>query len=114
MSNISRARAITLVPFNMATLDPAAWTLLTPALEEACFLVRFTNTSTTAGALVYISYDGIDANDVVLNDGYIDLYFQDNASYSQKTNNLAKGTPIYVRGAANVGIFILSGYTYAD
>ena len=111
MSNISRVRAITASLFDTNTLDPAVWKVLTPSLQEACFLIRFTNTS---AGFIYISYDGVDAHDVVLGDDSFDLYFQNNASYSEKNNNIAKGTKVWLRGQAAIGRCILSGYTYVD
>ena len=111
MSNISRVRAITASIFDTNTLDPAVWKVLTPSLQEACFLIRFTNTSASS---IYISYDGVDPHDVVLSDNYFDLYFQNNASYSEKSNNIAKGTKIWLLGQAVIGRCILAGYTYVD
>ena len=111
MSNISRVRAITISIFDTNTLDPAVWKVLTPSLEEACFLVRFTNTS---AGFIYISYDGVNHHDIVLGNDYFDLYFQNNASYSEKNNNLAKGTKVWLLGAAAIGRCTLTGYTYVD
>lgn len=115
MSNISRAHAITLLNFDCATLTAVNWhemTAATTGLEEACFYVRFTNSSQQ---YVFISYNGTDAHDVIPPEDSIEIYFQANASYSQKSNNLGKGQHIYLRGTPTVGETVwLSGYTYVE
>jgi hypothetical protein len=114
MSNISRAHAIELLEYDCNTLHAVNWHEMTAAtgLDEACFYVRFTNTSPQ---YIFISYNGVDVNDVVPPEDSIEIYFQANASYSQKSNNLGKGQHIYLRGAPTAGEFVyLSGYTYVE
>lgn len=112
MSNISRARALELETANTNILHAVNWTMLIDAIPAACFYIRFTNSSSN---IVYISYNpDIAIHDLVLPDNYIEIYFQNNASYSQKTNNLAKGTPVYIRGTPSGGLFAMSCYTYVE
>jgi hypothetical protein len=113
MSNITRARAIELILFDLnALVNPLLWYEATAGLEESCFYIRFTNSGPN---YILVSYDrGVTAHDVVPPDSTIEVYFQSNASYSQKTNNLAKGTPIYLQGTGSNDDFYLSGYTYTE
>jgi len=113
MSNICRARAIELILYNLkALINPALFYEATPGLEESCFYLRFTNTGPN---YIFVSYDrGITTHEVVPPTSSIEIYFQNNASYSQKTNNIAKGTPIYLKGTASDNEFYITGYTYME
>lgn len=110
MSNITRAQAIEMLEFDLNDLDQLIWKPMTDSLEQSCFLLRFSNGGSTT---VYISYDrGTTIHDVVLPDNVVPIEFQNNASYSEKNNNMAKGTPIWICGTPNDANFYISGYTY--
>jgi hypothetical protein len=112
MANITRARAIPLIVYDLNNLDPVNWDEATPGIPEQCFLIRFSNPSATT---VFVSYDlGVTEHEVVFFEGIVEIYFQNNAAYSAKTNCLAKGTPIWLRGTADDSEFYISGYTYVE
>lgn len=122
MSNISRVRCLEFSFLPATSLDLTLWTPLWEALDEQCFLIRITNASLSD---VFVSYDpgyfdsglGRDIhedNDIVLHDDYIEIYGQNNASYSEKTANFPKGMPIYVRGVPGAGYLVATGYTYVN
>ena len=112
MSNLTRARAIELLFYDPNDLDPVVWHVVTDSLEESCFLVRFTNSS---DSIIYLSYDkGVTTHDVSIPDSVVEIQFQSNAPYSGRSNSIAKGTSIYVRGRPDDGIFCISGYRYVE
>ena len=79
-------------------------------LPEACFLVKIINNSNTD---VTISYDGINDNDFMQDGEIITLNLQTN---SQPNNHIAlmrKGTVIYAKGTAGVGLIYVVGYYQA-
>lgn len=77
-----------------------------------CVILRIVNASNT---LIGVSYDGVTVHDTVPANDKMQLEFQTNASPSNYVASLAKGTPIYVIGAAaGVGLVFLSGYYQAE
>ena len=81
--------------------------VLCPGLDEACFLIRIINASNRA---VSISYDGILYHDYVPAGETLQLSFQANNRPKSHVNQLAKGTKVYVTGAAGTGNVYLAGY----
>lgn len=77
-------------------------------LSHACFLIRIINNS---NATVFISYDGINAADVIPPNNTLQLDFQTNSSPNGFVANLKKGTIVYADAAlAGVGTVYLVGY----
>ena len=113
MSNVSRAKAIELILFNLNDLvNPLIWYEATDSLEASCFYIRFTNTGPN---YILVSYDrGTNAHDVIPPAATTEVYFQANASYSEKTNNMAKGMSIYLLGTQSNHYFYITGYTYTE
>ena len=113
MSNITRVRGLEFSALPANTLDPVVWTPLWESIDEACFMIRITNASANT---VFISFDSSAAhipNDIILPNGVFELYCQNNASYSEKSANIGKGTSIFVRGTpALIGFIAATGYTY--
>lgn len=100
-------------PIPVATFDSAALEALVflpinvGGLSDACFEIILSDFATTG--LIY-SFDGITDH------GYMNpdqvLLLRGGQSASQPNNNCAlwaKGTVVYVRGTAGVGIIVLSG-----
>lgn len=113
MSNIYRVRALEFSAIPADIIDPVIWTALWDPIDEACFMIRITNACLST---IFISYDSSSAhvtNEIILPNSVFELYCQNNASYSQKTANVAKGMSIFVRGdTPALGYIVATGYTY--
>lgn len=103
-------QALELRSFNVAGLLAGFQTVYTPGLDHPCFMLRFINDSNTD---VIVSYDGVIDHEYVLLGTDLTLSFQTNSQPNNKAALMAKGTQIYVRGAAGVGSFIVVGYFQA-
>lgn len=99
-------------PIPMTSIDSAIFTgsyqlINTGGTPHACFLLKVVNNS---NKLVTISWDGINDHDVA---PATSIYVYDYQTNKQPTNDVAlvpKGTTIYVKGAAGVGLVYLVGY----
>lgn len=100
-------RAITLTSINSATLTGSYQAINIDGLPFPCFYLRINNSSNTG---VTISYNGVTDNDYVLATDKLDLKMQQNAQPPAGVANWPKGTTVYVKGTAGVGIIYLSGY----
>lgn len=108
MAILNRTIALPLMTFNSAALNPAVFQAVNAAgLAHPCFMLHVTNDSTTT---VTISFDGVNAADVIVDDHDVLLPFQTNSSVPGHINNLAKGTIIYIRGTAGVGTIYIAAY----
>jgi len=104
-------KPIVLQTLDTSTIDAVAWTVVSAAgLEAPCFSLRITNTS---GNVLFISFDGVNDHDVLLNNDHLDLSFQTNSRPGNQVAQLAKGTVIYVRGTPAVGNIHVSGWYHA-
>lgn len=104
-------KAIPLTTFNSAALLAGYQVINVNGLPQQCFLVRIVNDSTTG---VFISYDGSTDNDYIPShttaDCVLQVASQTNAQPNAQKALFAKGTQVFVRGAAGVGLITLSGY----
>jgi hypothetical protein len=100
------------VPLQLLNSTALSAVLFTPfpnPLPQACFMIRLINRS---NRLITVSYDGVNAHDVVFAEENLTLNFEQN---SQPTNEFAwmkKGTQVYLLGnpiGAN-GFIYLCGY----
>lgn len=97
----------------MATFDTANLTanfqLMNTGLAQACFLLRFCNSS---GVDVIISYDGATNHDLISANSVNTLPFQSNNQPQNNTALMAAKTKVWVkqRTAAGAGALTLSGY----
>jgi len=93
---------------NTATIGAGAFTAVGNPLEGSLAFIRITNASNTA---VIISYDGATDHEYVeASGGRIETYFQINAIPANYVSKLRKGTVLYVRGTAGIGLVYISGY----
>ncbi len=77
-------------------------------LDQACFLLRIINKSNMT---VFISYDHVNAADIIPPNNTLQLDFQTNSAPNGYIANLRKGTIVYAdAAAAGVGIVYLVGY----
>ena len=91
-----------------STLGLGAYSVINAdGLDGPCFMIRITNASS---APIIISYDGLVDHDVLVDDDVLQLDFQTNSRPGNKVAQMAKGTKIYVRGAAGQGFIYLSGW----
>ena len=100
-----------LLSIPMMTIDSATLTGafdLIGVLPEPCSILRIVNGSKVP---IIISYDGVNAHDFVFADGgNIDLNIQANSSIQNKKSMFRKGTSIYAKGAASIGLIYVAGY----
>lgn len=101
------------LPIALSSIDSATFTgayqLLSPAagLAEACIMLHIVN---NANVSITISYNGTTDHDFLLAATDRELNFQTNGQPQNYAATLAKGTKIYVKGAAGVGLVYLSGF----
>jgi hypothetical protein len=104
-------KAIPLLSLDSATLAALTWTSINaPGLAEACFWVRVINRSSVD---IYISFDGVNYNDIVQDGGELYIMPQTNSQPNAKEALMAKGTIIYampVLGVAGIGQIYVAGY----
>lgn len=100
-------------PILLTSINSAAFTgayqLLSAStgLDNPCFLIRIINNSNQN---ITISYDGINDHDFLPTLNTVQLPFQSNSQPNNFVAQIAKGTRIYVKGAAGAGLVYLSGY----
>jgi len=99
--------AIPLTSFNSAALAAGYAPINAAGFPEPLFLVRLINNS---NADVTISYDGVNDADFVPHGTQLQLNFQTNGQPNNFNALLAKGTVVYVKGAAGAGLIYLAGY----
>jgi len=100
------------LPIPLLTIDSATFNntfqLLTTGLPQALFCLKIVNAS---GVAITVSYDGTNAHDYILAVDFALYNFQTNAQPNNWVALLAKGTPIYIKGAApSVGLIWVSGW----
>lgn len=108
MAFVNKATPIALSSIDSATFT-GAYQLLsaTAGLPQACTQLHIVNNSNVS---VTISYDGVNDHDFLLAASDRQLYFEANALPNALVACLAKGTKVYVKGAAGVGLVYLSGW----
>ena len=72
-----------------------------------CLLLRIVNASNTN---VMISYDGVHDHEIVHADNTLQLFFQLNNLPNGKVSCLPKGTIVYAKGTAGIGLVYLAAY----
>lgn len=93
---------------NSNTLGLGAYAVINAdGLDGPCFLIKVTNASSEP---IFVSYDGVNDHDVLLDDAEFNVDFQNNSRPGNKVALLPKGTRIYVRGNAGQGFIYLSGW----
>lgn len=103
----NRIQAIPLTSVDSATFT-GAFVPLNGGIPAACVILRIINSSNRE---IDISYDrGVTANDHLFPGERLQLDFQANAIPNTSSASLAKGTTVYVRGAAGVGLVYLAAY----
>ncbi len=101
------------LPLPLTSLDSAAFTgayiLLSGigGITQAAIMLHIANNSNVS---ITISYDGTNDHDFLLPNTDRELNFQTNNQPQNNAATLAKGTKIYVKGAAGVGLVYLSGF----
>jgi hypothetical protein len=100
-----------LLPIPLSSIDSATFTgvyQLVTTLPNACLILRIINNS---GIAVTISYDGVNAHDVVQTLSTLQINAQSNAGANNYVVLFRQGTPIYVLGAtASTGLVYVAGY----
>ncbi len=101
-------QSIPAITFNSATLNALAYQPINVGgLPDACFEITLSNFATTG--IIY-SFDGITDHGYMESDQVLPLRGGNGASQPNNNNALwSKGTVVYVRGTAGVGIIVLSG-----
>ncbi len=103
----------TVLPIPLKSIDSASFTgsyqLLSAAggIPQPCFMVMMSNSSNVP---VTISYDGTTDADYLLPSTDRVFNFQTNSGPSNFAAYLAKGTKVYVKGAAGTGLFYMSAW----
>ncbi len=100
-------KVIPLTSINSAAFTGAYQVVNTNGTANACILIRIINDSNVD---VTVSYDGATDHDFVPAGTQNVLQFQANAQPTGNAALLAKGTKVYVKGAAGVGLVYLAGY----
>ena len=101
------------LPIPLSSIDSATFTgayqLLSAAAGTAqnAIMLHIANNSNVS---ITISYDGVGDHDFLLANTDRELNFQSNSAPSSYVAMLAKGTKVYVKGAAGVGSVYLSGW----
>jgi len=104
-------KAVPLTSVNSATFT-GAFVALNGGLQAPCVILRIINSSNRE---IDISYDGgATAHDHLFPGERLQLDFQANAVPNTSSAAMAKGTVIYVRGAAGAGLVYLAGYYQPD
>lgn len=100
-------------PLPLSTIDSATFTgafqLLSPAagIAQAVQMLYISNNS---NVVITVSYDGVNNHDYIIAGQTRMLNFQTNSQPNTSIAKLAKGTKVYVLGAAGVGLVALSGW----
>lgn len=100
-------RAIEMTSLDTAGLAGDFAAINPDGLTESLVFMRITNDSDTD---LVVSYDGATDNDYVRAGSTIDLNVQTNSLPNGKVAQFSKGTVIYVRSAAGIGLVYLAGY----
>jgi len=103
-------KPLLIASLDASTLQAVTYTAINAVangLDGPCFMIRITNASSSG---VLVSYDGINDHDILLDGHILQLDFQTNSRPGNKVAQLAKGTKVYVRGAAGQGNIYLSGW----
>ena len=94
-----------------ATLLNIFFQMISPGLDEPCFMLKFVNSSNVN---ILISYDGIYPNDVVPASSQVVLPFQKNSRTKSDIALMKRGIPIYVAAEEHPGktgyIHVISYY----
>ena len=112
MSLQNRVKFIPLTSFNGASLTANYQAINSNGLSEACFLIRIVNDCTTD---ITISYDGITDHDHLAGTAAsipretLQIPFPQNSASSGLVL-IPKGTVVYVKGTAGIGVIYLAGY----
>ena len=101
-------KPVALQTIDTSTLDAVLWTAIDAGgIEGPCFYTRITN---TCGNVLFVSYDGVTAHDVLLSNDCIDINLQINSRSGNHVAQLPKGTVVYLRGTPAIGFAYLSGW----
>lgn len=94
-----------------ATLLAVTFRICEPGLPHPIELLKIINTSDVD---VFISYDGVYPNDIVMAHDQFDLYLQTNARSKSHVALMEKGMKVYVAWVTNPGkggyIYVISYY----
>ncbi len=109
MSVKNSIQVVPVATFNSAALQALVYLPVNiGGLPHPCFRIRISNFATTG--IIY-SFDGVTDNDYMNPDQTIDIPGGFGASQPNNTCALwAKGTTLWVRGTAGVGLIAVSGY----
>ena len=99
--------AIPLTSVSATTFDGVNYKPInTSGLPHACFQFTISNGSSVS---VFASYDGVTNHEIIPSGSVVSHPLQTNAQPNTSIANLAKGTVVYVLGAAGTGSVYLSG-----
>ena len=107
MAVTSTVKAVSLSSFDTAGLAAGYAVVNATGLSHSCFKIRFINHSNVN---VTVSYDGVNAHDIIAAGANVSLDFQNNAGPSGYVAMMPKGTKIFVSGGAGNGLFYVGGY----
>lgn len=100
-------KALVLTSIASATIG-ASYAAINPnGAEGSCFFLRIVNDSNQS---ITISYDGINDNEFLLADTFLEIGTQTNSQPNARFALFSKYTKVYVKGTAGVGNIYLSGY----
>ncbi len=100
-------------PIPLTTIDSATFTGAYQLLSGAAGLtqaVQMLYISNNANVVITVSYDGVNDHDYIIAGQTRMLNFQTNSQPNTSIAKLAKGTKVYVKGAAGAGLVALSGW----
>jgi len=104
----SFVKSIVATEVDASTLGVGLVPINVNGLDQACFLIRIINNSNVT---ILISYDGINAGDVLPPNNILQLDFQTNSAPNGFVANLKKGTVVSVDSTApGIGLIFLCGY----
>ena len=105
----NRLQAIPLGTFNSANLTANYQALYPGGLPHAVALLRIINTSNVA---IYVSYDGVTNNDIILSGDELNLWAQMNAQPRNQVMYIPAGTLVSIKQVTvpGAGSIFISGY----
>lgn len=108
MSLKNTVKAVPLTSLDSATFTGTFQAINPNGLPQACWQLHMTNLSNRT---VFVSLDGTEEADVIAVGSTLTINSQQNMAPNNFVNKFAKGTVIYVSGAAaGTGLVYLAGY----